>query len=80
MTEPDALVGVVPTPQTTFQRAAGTVSEALSEVRLTLTARREQRDALNAEIRQLVADEDLLRRMARLAERPSTNGDADEPG
>lgn len=54
-------------------RTAHNVTTALAEVRTELAAKRAERDALNDEIRQLVADEDLLRRMARLAE--SVNGD-----
>lgn len=69
---------VTPGRVSVLTRTAATVTEALADVRATLTARRTERDALNAEIRQLVADEDLLRRMARLVERPGTNGDSGE--
>jgi hypothetical protein len=76
--EQRAVVGVVAPPSRVFERAAHTVTSALEEVRTDLAAKRQARDDLNGQIRQLVADEELLRRMARLA--ASTNGDSDDPG
>ena len=55
-------------------RTAHEVTQALAEVRSDLIAKREQRNALNDEIRQLVADEDRLRRAARLFEGLDGNG------
>ena len=68
------------TPRRTFERTAEAVLGALGDVRMELTAKREMRDALNNEIRQLVTDENLLRRMARLARETNGDGDADDGG
>src|SRR5262245_40450402 len=59
--------------ETTYERARNVVTMAHASITEQLVAKRAHRDRLNDEIRQLVAEEDLLRRMERIAR--GGNGD-----
>jgi len=49
-----------------YERARESVTASLDEVRTRLKELRAQRDEINAEIKQLVSEEELLERMSRI--------------
>ena len=55
-----------------YERARAGVSASLAEVQTRLKELRAQRDEINAEIKTLVAEEELLERMERI--KPKTEG------
>jgi hypothetical protein len=75
MSEPDALTGVVMPPddqdreERIYERARNATIQALELTREQLRDLRKQREDLNAEIKLLVDEEELLARMARIKRR-----------
>lgn len=66
--EEPQLPGMPPDPKvlTPYERAAEGVGQALALTKERLTMLRKQRDEINDEVRDLVAEEIMLERMARL--------------
>src|SRR5262245_52909524 len=67
MGDPDAVLGVVAPSTSAYDSAIDFVNDSLVKTKQRLADLRKQREGINDEIRDLVADEELLERMARVA-------------